>query len=297
MQYQAQPEGVELSGVAAPLETLSQPFESGRPVTFTLGENVYTAAVIVPLALDKDHKPVRRGAVFFAVVLAFTFLFLNLFVQGALMYYMGRVNEATPRGEDRVCLGWDNRGNRALYGFPEQESEQRLLAIVGLIVFLCANATDILETVDAIQWLYWVPTTPRQREITIATDTEGNARWASGLTYCYKWACVFFVYIPKLVIAGFLIALGSEYILKSKDSEEMLLVMVAMTFIISVDEVFYACFTPTEVKAVISELPPVYVPCSQRRMVITYVIRPLVTFVVIVLLVILMMGAVCDVLD
>eukprot|EP00295_Goniomonas_pacifica_P021404 CAMPEP_0175872884 /NCGR_PEP_ID=MMETSP0107_2-20121207/37987_1 /TAXON_ID=195067 ORGANISM="Goniomonas pacifica, Strain CCMP1869" /NCGR_SAMPLE_ID=MMETSP0107_2 /ASSEMBLY_ACC=CAM_ASM_000203 /LENGTH=76 /DNA_ID=CAMNT_0017191521 /DNA_START=43 /DNA_END=269 /DNA_ORIENTATION=+ len=68
-----------------------------------------------------------------------------------------------------------------------------------------------------------------------------------------------------MAIGIVLIVFGSVYILRSISEEEMLLVMVAMTFVVSVDEILYSTFTPQDVKTVLQDLPPVEPPVTAGR--------------------------------
>eukprot|EP00294_Goniomonas_avonlea_P008574 CAMPEP_0114549764 /NCGR_PEP_ID=MMETSP0114-20121206/5698_1 /TAXON_ID=31324 /ORGANISM="Goniomonas sp, Strain m" /LENGTH=428 /DNA_ID=CAMNT_0001734461 /DNA_START=126 /DNA_END=1412 /DNA_ORIENTATION=+ len=238
-------------------DTTDYVFDSEELETLSLPETVYSTAMILPLAFDSEHEKSRRLAVMYAAFSSWGLLGTNLFVQGSLIYYIADVN-ATKK-LDRLCM------------------EEHLLNVMALIVFVSSTITDLLQTFDMYAWLYAVPTMKVHTKLSIAVAEDGSRRWFSGMTRNHKIVCAFGILLPKLLIVLALIVFGTVYVLKSVTTEEILLVMVAMTFILGMDEVFYATFTPIDAMKVLQDLPPIQIDPSAKRRMWTLCVRPSLT--------------------
>lgn len=215
-----------------------------KPVsTYVLPETIYTAALLMPLSIERDkvdkNAPGRVKCVSYGTIGGqYIGLFLSHAAQLLLVYYIrGVVQDA---------------GACGVGGMP---------LCVCLTLFCGSLLSDVKETWAMLMWLYNIKTEKEHTRLRVV-GVEGEAdkyKIDSGMTKTHKLSAVILILMPKMAIFMWLLGYGAEYLMGSETVEDLILNALALGFVCEVDEFAYGIMSPVYLRQVIENLPPLEV--------------------------------------
>jgi len=142
----------------------------------------------------------------------------------------------------------------------------RILCLIANVAFIFG---DILETVNMYRWLHcvprWKPKTHkkilnfcRSRERDSSSFPIQRYKNSSGLevkkpavgfTFVYRFAIIMLVILPKFILGLWLLIYGTGFVASATTNSDLILNLVALLFIIQIDDVSYDLLTPDVYKS------------------------------------------------
>ena len=149
---------------------------------------------------------------------------------------------------------------RAYSGVDPCEIETDLvLRYLALAAFVAGMIFEIFECIEMLIWTWNVKTEESHQPLQLE-DRDGSKELASGLTILQKLLFVLLGVTTKLGISIYLFVVGAEFVVMSETHSDLILNCLAMLFVVEIDDMIYQGFTPSFLKEVIQDLPPLRVP-------------------------------------
>jgi len=242
--------------------------------TFQLGENIYSALMVVPFIPAVMDKWKHR--LFIAEY--YSLIFANALVQGVITIYIRLIYQDAAEENGRC-------------GSKENSKPLRWVCIMCYVGYVIG---DLNETWNMVLWLYnqaggpfpcvdWcvdsvtgmmappadVPVQERQQSMFEAkftiVDADGDERNKYTLKIsdniknmnCLNKLFMYFGVLGyKFGIAAALIGYGSGYIIASEQDSDIILNALALCFVLDIDEMIYCFFCSKEIQNVVEEKAP-----------------------------------------
>jgi len=134
------------------------------------------------------------------------------------------------------------------------------LQLIALLLYSNLIWVDIFETIKLTSYLFWIPTVASWTDLNVfVADFKGTpVAFAAGhgMTSWYRWTCIVMIILPKLAMACGLWWIGASFLLASPTTTDLLLNMVALAFVLEIDDYLYNGMVPDFVKETAVELFP-----------------------------------------
>ena len=145
------------------------------------------------------------------------------------------------------------------------DGTSRLLKFVCLSIFSIAIISDLHETLLMLDWLWYIKEVPRICELRVMRDSPNVMADDVGLTRTHKVLSTVFVLLPKFVFAIVLWTIGTAFITSAPENSQMIIDMLALSFVTEIDEIIFSAFTTQKVVDALEALPEVML--SQHHLV------------------------------
>jgi hypothetical protein len=215
-----------------------KPFSASPDLRLLLPPSIYTSCILMTLGDDCgcDFQGLENCFVSTPVMIL---MILNLVLQGGFSVFI------LQEGEN---------------GSPCDVTGSHLLMYIAFATFLIQMLGELMETAAMALWIVAVRTEESWTELTLGKE-EGSDKTvlASGMTLFQKIVFLLFIIMPKLGITILLGIGGVNFLAKSADNETVILNALALTFVVTIDDICYTVFTPAYVKEVFEDLPPLQI--------------------------------------
>jgi len=130
------------------------------------------------------------------------------------------------------------------------------LVYAGLFLFVCTVIKDMEETID-ITDIAWnlIPTTEQSRTLLYVEDDDEFDLTDGGFSWWHKMGITAFIIVPKFIISVVVLAYGSLFLASSVSNQDVLLNVLALVFIMEIDEMIFTFFAPRRLIAAMEALP------------------------------------------
>jgi len=223
---------------------------------YDIKEDAYGAAVIaivwdIPFSQHTEVKLLSYMRSSFSFVL----LFMNLFLQFALLFYIDKyvVQESLHHVQSQFrwfrqeVFDSDGVFQEDLWEHYENKGEICNIALTNpyfyyviIFLWLLSMGTEFRECSRLIMYIYCLPHCNSFDDMIKAGDVVSIV----SLTRYARYTLWVVVCIPKLVICWCLCFMGLRWLTSTTSHEELIMNVVAMQFVIDVDEIIYSSWVP-----------------------------------------------------
>jgi hypothetical protein len=140
-----------------------------------------------------------------------------------------------------------------------------------VFLFLIVSLFMIVMAEEIERVLLWWRVLPRLASVgglhqsLIPTGKDDNKHRVEGITEVHRWSLMILVQVPRTVFTGALVVAGARYLILSDGYEELILNSLALTFLVTVDELVCAAFTPKRRKEWIDNCRLIEVPAAEEQ--------------------------------
>ena len=218
-------------------EKLKRPFDALPTMHFQLPGSIYASAMLVFLGAKKEEYEGMNCLFTLSIVVPqVVLLALNVVIQISFVQYL----------------------ERAYAGLDVCDIETDLvLRYLALAAFVAGMIFEVFECIEMFIWTYQVKTEESHQPLQLLIKEDGSKELASGLTICQKLLFALLAVSTKLGISIYLFLVGAEFVVMSATHSDLILNCLAMLFVVEIDDMIYQGFTPSFLKEVIEDLPPV----------------------------------------
>jgi len=123
------------------------------------------------------------------------------------------------------------------------------------ILFYTLIVRDIQESINMLFWLAYFPRSDEWQELRYSL-TEPR-KIVSGMLLWYKYLCVIFIVVPKMVIISYLAKDGGKWLMRAQSNQDLILNCVALFFITELDEIINKNLVPSAITSIVEEMPDI----------------------------------------
>ena len=200
-----------------------------------LPDTVYTAVWMIPLCVENAMLFSKEGIFEYLIPLAIGYL-SAVTLQSSIVYFFARMVETEVSD---LCVT----------GMTE-------IRVICLIIFNSVILIEFLETASMFVWIHQLPTWVKHDEF-IKVDSNGRtnlshqdyvnekeypglklAKPAHGITELYR-VFIFTCLLPKIAVASVMLYYGTGHVLRSPNTQALILNTVGSIFIFDIDDYIY----------------------------------------------------------
>jgi len=142
-------------------------------------------------------------------------------------------------------------------GAPDCEELNKFLELGCLFLHILAVLTDMCETFDMFIIIKSkIPTCDRTEALEYEDQDGSLVLVHGGMSVVRKVGLMLGVILPKLVVSVLLLIFGGCYLAASASDADLLLNSLAVVFIMELDDMIFAFFTPSRNKHLMAAVPP-----------------------------------------
>ena len=133
-----------------------------------------------------------------------------------------------------------------------------LLRFACLSIYTIAITADMHESWAMLNWMIGVQERGFAKQVVeVREDEDEKMHDSYKLTLWHYIVSIVFVLVPKIVISIVLWIIGIGFIALAETNEDMIIDMLAITFVLEIDELIFASCTTVAMHAALERLPPV----------------------------------------
>eukprot|EP00929_Paragymnodinium_shiwhaense_P123915 TRINITY_DN9841_c0_g1_i2.p1 TRINITY_DN9841_c0_g1~~TRINITY_DN9841_c0_g1_i2.p1 ORF type:complete len:786 (+),score=171.57 TRINITY_DN9841_c0_g1_i2:172-2529(+) len=267
--------------------------EENDAFEYPLEESIWETAFMMFLRFENGETP--WGAVD-KIIMAMT-VFVNLAVQALFVAIIERDMLDNPYTSDNILtmLQWRaNEGHRdkhvdpsgttliqrlcsqSLWSHEQDEYDQmadylnkpmhgKVLSGLAMVLWIICVMKEYARVVDMSTAVWSLKTiTNDEAGVMKIKNAEGDERFnVVGISVQSRFLCMFFVVLPRAMIALSLAIWGSQYLAETVDLGDIILNSMALAFVMDIDEMLYNVFATHRLKKASQKWEAI--PCGNRR--------------------------------